>query len=136
MIWFASPSVEHTEKLGKDWTKLPGLNSLITTETSSGIIVNGVELMARNAAGRRPYGKMHATDVATICQGMFKLKFKVNVFHGLGIETRAQGGDMSKITQVAGTGSASDRSRNECRGKEMAADQHAYGECRLQDLSI
>lgn len=108
VIWFAGPGVEHAEELGEDWTKLPGLHSLIATESSIGIKVNGVKLMARNAAGRRLYGKLHAGDLVTICQGTSTLKFKVDIFHGLGREARAQGGSMFKITQGPGMGGQSD----------------------------
>lgn len=90
IVWFAGPGVEKAEKLGEDWTKLPGLRSLIATESSSGIRVNGIKLMARDEHGRRLYGRLHTGDVVTICQGLATLKFVVSVYHGVGREERAQ----------------------------------------------
>ncbi|GAB7352685.1 hypothetical protein MBLNU459_g3046t1 [Dothideomycetes sp. NU459] len=108
VVWFASEGIEKAEKLGEDWTKSPGLHSLIATESRSGIRINGVKLEARDAQNRRLYGRVHTGDVVTVCQGPTVLKFVCHINHGEGRQPRAEQMPKFKISKGGESGEESD----------------------------
>jgi serine/threonine protein kinase len=90
-IWFHHEQLETYKNSGKDWTKLKGLYTGITTFSRYGLWVNGVQLMEKAANGRMQYGKLCSGDVITVVQGDSKsagLKFLVELFKGDGVERR------------------------------------------------
>jgi len=91
VLYFHANGIEDVEKSGEDWTKLPGLHCLISTESSLGIRVNGVKLTAKDKEGRRLYGRVHTGDVLTICSGANTLEFECAFNHGEGKEKRKDG---------------------------------------------
>ncbi|KAF1347063.1 hypothetical protein BDV97DRAFT_358411 [Delphinella strobiligena] len=91
VLYFHANGIEKAEQRGEEWTKISGLHCLMSTESSSGIRVNGVKLMARNKDGRRLYGRVYKGDIVTICGGPQKLEFECDFYHGEGKERRPEG---------------------------------------------
>lgn len=90
VLYFHANGIEKAEKLGEDWTKLPGLHCLLSTESSLGIRVNGVKLFAKDKQGRRLYGRVYTGDIITICSGPSTLEFECTFNHGEGKEKRSE----------------------------------------------
>ncbi|OCK85138.1 Pkinase-domain-containing protein [Lepidopterella palustris CBS 459.81] len=96
-IWFHSdthPDVKSFDEQGKDWAKLEGLHTGITTWTKNGIYVNGVHLKDKDEKGRVLYGRLHSGDVITVFQDHREgtcLKFVCEFYLGAARETRPLG---------------------------------------------
>lgn len=91
VLYFHANGIENAENAGTDWTKLPGLHCLLATESSQGIRVNGVKLMAKTKDGRKMYGRVYTDDIITIFSGPSKLEFACTFFHGEGKDKRPDG---------------------------------------------
>lgn len=92
-IHFYAHGVEHVVKAGGDWTAVKGIETLVSTSSSTFILVNGVQL--RKSSGDEHYynyGKLYNGDVITVVdetQGQGKwLKLKVEILFGDGARPR------------------------------------------------
>jgi len=93
-IRFYARDIENLPE-GGDWTKLPGLFCTVSTESSVGLWVNGVQLKKGDAGKVRPWGRIYTGDEITVAkpspQHRLGLKFKCEFFHGEGKEKRPEG---------------------------------------------
>ncbi|KAK8175307.1 hypothetical protein IWX90DRAFT_106634 [Phyllosticta citrichinensis] len=82
-IWHHVSGEPDAIKNNKDWTKLPGLEVLIHTNSRSGIRVNGVKLEPPQPGGSYQFGKLYTGDVITVYQRKHEvLSFVCEFFHG------------------------------------------------------
>jgi hypothetical protein len=89
-ITFWAPGIEQHEKKGGDWTKYPGIRTVIATSASGSISVNGVELRKESANGEAAlFGRLYTGDVITILQNKeCFLRFVVEITFGDGARPR------------------------------------------------
>lgn len=85
-ITFWAPGIEEKVENGADWMKVPGIQTVVSTQTSTKIWVNGV-VLRRESTDEEPgflYGKVHTGDVITIVDGPPGqcLKFNVEITYG------------------------------------------------------
>ena len=83
-VFFYSKGVEEFEK-DNDWTRYGGIETIVSTSASKGILINGTRLnmiSEDDAAGE--YGKIYSGDIITIQQpdDPTFLKFKVEITFG------------------------------------------------------
>lgn len=64
-IWFHVVGIEKAEREGHDWRIMPGLHTLINTNASQGISVNGVKL-EEHAQGVQLCGRLYSGDVIEV----------------------------------------------------------------------
>ena len=85
-IIFWAPGMEAHENTGGDWTEVPGIQTVISTSASAGILVNGVKLMEKAKDDDAAlYGKIYTGDIVTIYESADRstfLKFKVEITYG------------------------------------------------------
>ena len=84
-IFFYSKGVEQFEQEGNDWTRHPGIETIVSTSASKGVLINGARLnmiSEDDAAGE--YGKIYSGDIITMQQPNDPtfLKFKVEITFG------------------------------------------------------
>ncbi|KAF2773308.1 hypothetical protein EJ03DRAFT_125829 [Teratosphaeria nubilosa] len=92
ILVFDSPARSQHEE-DADLTKVPNLYCAVTTESRSGIWVNGVHLAPENPRnGGKNFGRLYTGDEITVFRadrgGKGGLKFVCEFFHGLCKETR------------------------------------------------
>lgn len=85
-ITFWAPGIEEKVENGVDWMKVAGIRTVVSTQTSTQIWVNGVKLRRESTDGEAGYlfGKIYTGDVVTIREGapgQF-LKFLVEIYYG------------------------------------------------------
>ena len=84
-IFFYSKGVEQFEEEGNDWTRYPGIETIVSTSASKGILINGTRLnMISEDGAAGEYGKIYSGDIITIQQPNDPtfLKFKVEITFG------------------------------------------------------
>ncbi|KAF2109420.1 hypothetical protein BDV96DRAFT_615772 [Lophiotrema nucula] len=89
-----SETISQLSSQGKDWTSMPGLRCGIFTCATAGISVNGKLLRRLDEKGRALFGHLHHGDVISVYQSAKAaecLKFKVELYLGLGKEPRPAG---------------------------------------------
>lgn len=65
-IYFHAQGIEKLEKEGRDWTTLPGLQTVLTTRSHLGIWINGFQLKGASEAGYQLCGRVYTGDVITV----------------------------------------------------------------------
>ncbi|RMZ84606.1 hypothetical protein DV737_g1094, partial [Chaetothyriales sp. CBS 132003] len=93
-VIFWAPGMEAHEKRGGDWTELAGIQTVISTSASAGILVNGFKLTERSKDGAAAlYGKIYSGDTITVYESNDQsafLKFKVEITYGSSAMTRPE----------------------------------------------
>ena len=95
-ITFWAPSIEERIASGEDWTKVPGVMTILSTKTSQCIWVNGVELRRGpidegNKQKGFYFGKLYTNDIITVYHHKDEfLKFRAEFYHGLSARERPQ----------------------------------------------
>jgi serine/threonine protein kinase len=92
-VHFYAHGIENVIKAGGDWTAVKGIETLVSTSSSTFILVNDVKLRKSSGDERYyNYGKLYNGDVITIVdetQGQGKwLKLKVEILFGDGARPR------------------------------------------------
>lgn len=90
-ITFWAPGMEKHVEQGGDWTKIPGVRTVLATSASGCIYVNGVELRKESSDGDAAlFGKIYTGDIITIYDGVNGdfLKLRVEVTFGDSGRTR------------------------------------------------
>jgi hypothetical protein len=65
-IWFHAFGIEKAEREGIDWRIMPGVHTLINTNASTHILVNGVKLAEKNTEGDPLCGRLYSGDVIEV----------------------------------------------------------------------
>ncbi|TKA61025.1 hypothetical protein B0A49_11086, partial [Cryomyces minteri] len=96
-LWFYAKGIERVEAEGRDWTKMDGLHTIVSTESSLGIYVNGVKL--KKGVDGTLYGRVYTGDEVTVFDGPAGrcLKFTCEFFHGEAAKRRAEGGPRFEV---------------------------------------
>ncbi|KAK5144310.1 hypothetical protein LTR04_001615 [Oleoguttula sp. CCFEE 6159] len=96
-LWFYAKGIERAEAEGRDWTKMDGLHTIVSTESSLGIRVNGVKL--KKGVDGTLYGRVYTGDEVTVFDGPAGrcLKFTCEFFHGEAAKRRAKGGPRFEV---------------------------------------
>ncbi|KAK7521714.1 hypothetical protein IWZ03DRAFT_305438 [Phyllosticta citriasiana] len=84
-IWHFAPGLQDAIKANKDWTKLPGLEVQIHTNSRRGVWVNGVHLPPPAPGKCYEFGRLYTGDVITVYENRKKhevLRFVCEFFHG------------------------------------------------------
>ncbi|KAF2099751.1 kinase-like protein [Rhizodiscina lignyota] len=94
VIYFHALGIEKAEEEGRDWTKLEGLHTVITTGSKVGIWINGVKLRYEEG-GSTNYGRLYTGDIITVCknplEGGATLEFVCEFYHGEAANKRPEG---------------------------------------------
>ncbi|KAF2009801.1 kinase-like protein [Aaosphaeria arxii CBS 175.79] len=106
IFWYStdvgSPSVDTLSQQGKDWTTLNSLYVGISTGATSGISINGKHLRKVDDKGRPLFGHLHNGDIIQVFQdarGVECLKFRCEIYHGIGKDPRAPGESFDIFTK-------------------------------------
>ena len=99
---------------GSDFTKLPDLHCGVTTESSLGLLVNGVRLK-KAPEGMRNFGTVYTGDEITVYRegGKPGLKFVCEFYHGEGKGKRPESGPRFRVESER-----KDPSSEKAKGKE------------------
>lgn len=62
IIVFQADGIAKAEQEGGDWTKLKGMDVVVSTQSRLGIWVNGAHLEEKDAKGRKCYGRVYSGD--------------------------------------------------------------------------
>lgn len=86
-VTFWAPAIESRIAAGEDWTKVPGVMTILSTKASRCIWVNGSELRRgpRGEHGQQGfhYGKLYTNDIITVFKHKEQyLKFRCEFYHG------------------------------------------------------
>lgn len=88
-ITYYAPEIEARIEKGQAWETAPGIHTIVSTETSRGILVNDVKLPKDSEAeGCKYYGKIYTGDIITVCREPEFLKFRVEMYYGDSARTR------------------------------------------------
>jgi len=71
-LFFHAPDLDTAENEGKDWTTLPGLEMLVATSSTKGILINGVMLPERDENGKKCFGRLHTGDEVCVSRPVGK----------------------------------------------------------------
>ncbi|KAK4977449.1 Protein kinase protein rad53 [Elasticomyces elasticus] len=101
VLHFLAPGIDTAERTEADWLKLDGLFTIISTESSGGIWVNGIKLakeVEEGAGKRKPFGRVYTGDVVEVWNGKgTRLAFVCEFFHGEAQKGREDGGARFKV---------------------------------------
>ena len=104
-VLFHAHGIEEIEQAGGDWTRVEGIETLISTSTSTYIRINGVKLR-KSSEGEHNflYGKIYNGDVVTVvddseADGSF-LKLKVEILMGDSARARPKEEEGFQIQQM------------------------------------
>ncbi|KAF1813635.1 Pkinase-domain-containing protein [Eremomyces bilateralis CBS 781.70] len=104
IIWFAAPGIDKIDQKGGDWTKLPGLHTILTTDSQNGIWVNGVCLRSKDAEGNKLYGRLYTGDRITVFKGRESyLEFNCEFYHGSAAKERPKNESRFQILTASNT---------------------------------
>ena len=99
-IWFHARDIHKIPEEDQTWMKLPDLHCVISTESSQGILVNGV-VMKKGQPGKTPFGRIYTGDEVVVLQkgsdGKPGLMFVCEFFHGEAKQTRPENAPAFKI---------------------------------------
>ncbi|KAI9694403.1 MAG: hypothetical protein M1822_000019 [Bathelium mastoideum] len=100
LIWFHARGIENALSGGAstEWAKIEGLHTIISTESTAGIWINGVHLKRGTKETGTLYGRIYSGDEVTVFVGKGsettppeKLVFVCEFFHGEAASKRPKG---------------------------------------------
>lgn len=90
-LWFHAKGIEQASQTS-DWTSLPDLHCIITTQSRQGLTVNGVQLR-EGEFGRKHFGRVYTGDeIGVWLDAKSRLVFTCEFFHGEGQKRRPKDG--------------------------------------------
>ncbi|KAK3722216.1 Protein kinase protein rad53 [Vermiconidia calcicola] len=105
-IWFHAKGIDKIPEEDQAWMKRPDLHCIISTESSRGILVNGVR-MQKGQPGKTAFGRIYTGDEVVILQksptGEPGLKFVCEFFHGEAKQKRPEGAPRFLIETEGGS---------------------------------
>ncbi|EMC93435.1 hypothetical protein BAUCODRAFT_125292 [Baudoinia panamericana UAMH 10762] len=123
-FWFHAVDIEEHAEPGV-WVKLPDLHCIITTDSSVGILVNGIELRIGDS-GKRQFGRVYTGDEVTVCKpGSDRkpgLKFTCEFYHGEAKQKRPEGSP-GFIIETEGAGSKLSRPKRKEKKEERQKEK-------------
>jgi hypothetical protein len=99
--------IEHCERNAMDWTTLPGLQVLIKSCSTAGLLVNGTKLDVKGPNGEETFGRVQTGDVITVFQskgenGSECLRFVCTFYYGDAAKPRGDGEPFQVLTTGRG----------------------------------
>jgi serine/threonine protein kinase len=70
VIWFHAYGIEKEEREGHDWRRMPDVHTIISTNSSNCIWINGERLTQKDTDGEQMCGRLYTGDVITIFDSM------------------------------------------------------------------
>ena len=116
IIHFHAKGIERIpEEDQQDWMKLPDLHCTVATQSTHGLLINGITLKDAEQ-GKRAFGRIYSGDEITVLQsqeGKPGLKFTCEFFHGEAKGRRPENGPIFKVEKFE-----FERSHQRSKGKE------------------
>ncbi|KIW07952.1 hypothetical protein, variant [Verruconis gallopava] len=69
LIWFHAYGIEKDEREGREWWRKPDIHTIINTNSSTFISVNGVKLTRKDVDGEPMCGRLYTGDVIEVFRG-------------------------------------------------------------------
>ena len=108
LIWFHAKGLDDSiaNSASADWTKMDGLHTIVTTESTAGIWINGTHLKRGTKETGTLYGRVYSGDEITVFVGKGsgkhppeKLVFVCEFFHGEAAGRRPEGKDFAVLKE-------------------------------------
>ena len=109
LLWFHAKGIEEalSQNSNADWVKMEGLHTIVSTESTAGIWINGVHLKRGTKETGTLYGRVYTGDEITVFVNKGSgitppetLAFTCEFFHGEAAEKRPEGKKFEVLKEI------------------------------------